>query len=359
MTKLDGTQSGGTKSGGTSPPNPAAPAKLTAWLLRRTPPRPLLLTTPGGTRARLAAERVVRERGWPAADSPAEANMLVIAGPLTDQLRPYLTAVWAQVPAPRVRVHLDPAASEAVAAEAELAASADALRVTNRQRQGGSGEGFAVDVPMADRFPDRDGLMLDQLRLPLGPALAHWPAGLAVLADMQGDVVQDAAVEPLGLDGVAGEPFWAARPPAARALDSCTRLLTVAGWADAAARARGLRDDILRGARDERALSRWARRVRRSRILRWSLAGIGGTDNADPPTRLRGDALGRLHRWIDDALDPAPEPAGPSEPDDSAGWSLRAIPELLRGSELAAARIIIASLDPDPEALARTGASGG
>lgn len=336
----------------TSPPNPRAPARLTSWLLRRVPPRPLVLTTPGGTRARVAAERVVRERGWREADNPAEANLLVIAGPLPDRLRPYLDAVWAQLPAPRGRVRLDLTTSEPGAA-AELAAAADALRVTNRET--GSGEAPADDVPMADRFPDRDGLKLDQLRLPLGPALPHWPAGLVVLADVQGDVVQDATVQVLGLDAVAGEPFWAVRPPAARALDSCARLLAAAGWPDACARARALRDDILRGERDERALSRWARRVRRSRILRWSLKGIASTEHADPPTRLRGDSLDRLYRLLDQALDPAPEP---SEPDDSAAWSLRAMPELLRGSELAAARITVASLDPDPEALARTGTAG-
>ncbi|NIJ11386.1 hypothetical protein FHU38_001730 [Saccharomonospora amisosensis] len=331
-------------------PNPKPRKGLASWLARRTPPRPLVVTTPGGTRARLAAERVVRERGWREADSPAEANLFVIAGPSTEQLRPYLDAVWRQLPAPRVRVRLDATAT------AELAAAADALRVAGSPEPGATSRQEEDEVGMADRFPDRDGLTLDRLLLPLGPALPHWPAGLAVRAQVQGDIVQEATVEALGLDGVTDPPLWASRSPAARALDSCARLLTVAGWADAAAQARRLRDDLLRGEPDEPALARWGRRVRRSRTLRWLLAGIGDTGDTTAPARLRGDALARLHRLVDEAMRPDQEAGGS---DDSTEWSLRVLPELLRGSELAAARIIVASLDPDPEALARAGAGGG
>lgn len=334
------------------PTNPKPRKGLTSWLSRRTPPRPLVVTTPGGTRARLAAERVVRERGWWEADNPAEANLFVIAGPLPQQLRPYLEAVWRQLPAPRVRVRLEAGPTAA----AELVAAADALRVAGSPDPGATSRQEEDEVGMADRFPDRDGLTLDRLLLPLGPALPHWPAGLAVRAQVQGDIVQEATVEVLGLDGVTRAPLWASRPPSARALDSCARLLTVAGWADAAASARRLRDGVLRGERDEPALASWTRRVRRSRTLRWSLAGIGNTGENGVPAGLRGDALGRLYRLLDQAMRRDQESAGPPG---SAEWSLRALPALLRGSELAAARITVASLDPDPEELAGAGAGGG
>lgn len=56
-------------------------------------------------------------------------------------------------------------------------------------------------LPMADRGEDRDGLMLDQLHVPLGPLLPDWPAGLVVHTTLQGDVVQAARIEILRADG--------------------------------------------------------------------------------------------------------------------------------------------------------------
>ncbi|HEY0452679.1 MAG TPA: hypothetical protein VGD70_26460, partial [Actinophytocola sp.] len=79
---------------------------LSAWLLRHTPPRPLLVAAPGGTVARLAVERAVRERGWRPALSPAEANLLVVAGAAGHELEPFVRRVWDQLPAPRARVDI-------------------------------------------------------------------------------------------------------------------------------------------------------------------------------------------------------------------------------------------------------------
>jgi hypothetical protein len=199
-------------------------------------------------------------------------------------------------------------------------------------------------IPMADRADDRDGLMLDQLHLPLGPALPLWPAGLVVHTRLQGDVIQHAAVEVLA----AGHgSFWDGTPPAARHLDSSARLLDLAGWTDAAARARRLRDETLDGATVLSQLRPLARRVRRSRTLRWLLSGVGTAPDAPPP--LDGDALTRLHRWLDAAEDPRHTPVT-----HETRWILDALPTLLDGTELAVARLVVASLDPDPDVLAGT-----
>jgi hypothetical protein len=176
-------------------------------------------------------------------------------------------------------------------------------------------------LPMADRAPDRDGLMLDQLHVPLGPALPLWPPGLIVHTRLQGDVIQDATIETLDGDH---DPFWAAHP-VARRLDASARLLAVAGWADAAATAQRLRDQALDGTTPNEPLRRWASRVRRSRPLRWLLAGVGRTDS--------GDALDRLYGWLD-----------PTVHRDEPQWTVDALPSLLAGAELAAARLIVASL---------------
>lgn len=183
-------------------------------------------------------------------------------------------------------------------------------------------------LPMADRAADRDELTLDQLHVPLGPALPLWPTGLIVHTRLQGDVIQQASVDVL--TGGNGS-FWS-HHPVARNLDSCHRLLAVAGWQDAAVTAQRLRDDALAGTTPD--VRRWAARVRRSRTLRWLLSGVGATTD-------HGDALDRLYRW----LDPATEPAG--RPDTQ--WTVNALPTLLAGTELATARLVVASLDPDLE----------
>ncbi|KOX23250.1 hypothetical protein ADK67_21935 [Saccharothrix sp. NRRL B-16348] len=360
---------------------------LIEWFLKRTPPRPFVITSPGGTLARFAVERVIRERGWSTASSPAEANLLVVAGRPTSGLDTYIDRVWHAMPLPRARTHVT-AATEAPTA---LDAAVDRLHDRVRQRDeaahqpaelpgdahemscgsgmscgsatpnadhgghrheavhqhdpqeqhreeepdtdsthGGhhghdmSGTEMPGGVPMADRAADRDGLMLDVLHVPLGPALPDWPEGLIVHTVLQGDVVQEAQVELL--DG-GHHPSWhqeVADPALVHRLDSAARLLSVAGWQDAATTARGLRDDILAGWTPEPQLDRWAKRVRRSRTLRWSLAGIGEHEGAD--------TLDRLYRWI--------------EGEDET-LSSDVLPHLLVGTELSAARLIVAGVGLD------------
>ena len=339
---------------------------LTAWLLRLTPPRPFVVTGLGGTEARLAAERVIRERGWRPALNPAEANILVVAGSGLDT---YEEQVWRSMPAPRARL----AVSAASDVPRQLDSAVAELRETDRQRMHavpqprhtpephthsdhGTHEGHESHgehghhmggmempggVPMADRAEDRDGLMLDVLHVPLGPVLPPWPAGLIVHTRLQGDVIQQASVE---IVGSPGGSFWSDEHRfVARRLDSSARLLALAGWTDAATMAQRLRDEALNSGVSEALLRKWARRVRRSRTLRWLLAGVGVTPN-DPatPSSLAGDALTRLHSWLDPG-----QPAGPHE----TQWIVDSLPTMLAGAELASARLIVASLDPDLDLL--------
>lgn len=130
----------------------------------------------------------------------------------------------------------------------------------------------------------------------------------------------------------------------ARSLDNVVSLLSLAGWPDAAARARRLRDAMLDGA-DVASLAHGVRRLRRSversRILRWSLRGIrplgnGDLEHHDLPVRLGGDTYSRLFAMLDRVADG--DGTSPEFPVD-------ALPHLVTGLDLATARLVIVSLD--------------
>ncbi|MFC4050858.1 hypothetical protein ACFOY4_14285 [Actinomadura syzygii] len=274
-------------------------------------PRPFVVSAADGTSDRLAVEAELRRRGWRPALSPAQTGTLVVCGTPGAALAEAIETVWRDMPEPRVRASADLEGVEGGAARAPLELD---------------------DVPMADRADDRDGLRLDVLHVPLGPVLADWPAGLRVDLTLQGDVVQDAAAT--AVDTADGS-FWQGRPAASR-LDGLARLLRVAGWDAAAERAAVLRDETLSGAVPDRALARrfvpFARRVGRSRLLRWMTRDVGGVRAA----------LDGLLRDIGAALEGRDVPPRPP-------WraALDALPALLTGTELGEARLIVASLDPD------------
>jgi hypothetical protein len=436
---------------------------LTGLLLRAGAARPHVLTVavPGATAVRLAAEEQLRRRGWPAALSPADADILLTCGDFAGRMAAAVTETWQAMPAPRARTaavrpaEVAPALDAARAALADLAgqrvlAAETAGRGAARDsphdgmdmsetpvdhmgtdmaamdmggmhgmnmdmdgapgmHMGGMGEmdmgGMVVrGTAMARRGPDRDGLRLDQLHLPLGPALPDWPAGLLLRLTLQGDVIQEAEAEALaGGDGsfwdepwrraAAGQrvtPAEASRRRAAAHLDSLARLLGVAGWDAAATAARRLRDDVLAGTpgggvrRDAR---RFTRRVGRSRVLAWLTSGLGVLDAADAaaagvtgPAAAGGDVTARYRRWcaeLDDAVAVLEDtsPLRPAEFGPPRGWAgaggppgtgegpaglVAVLPRLLAGTEFAGARLIIASLDPDLDQLpARAGAGHG
>jgi hypothetical protein len=103
-------------------------------------------------------------------------------------------------------------------------------------------------------------------------------------------------------------------------------------------------------------------------LLAWSTRGLGilaAEHAAGPAARAAGDVTDRYRRWcadlrelgrrFDDAsplagsdLDP---PRGRADGQPPSAALLALLPGLLEGTELAAARLIIASVDPDPDQL--------
>lgn len=372
---------------------------LTALLLRVAARRPhvLVVAVPGATDVRLAIEDALARRGWPVATGPADADVLAVAGTPGPELAAVVDAVWEQVPAPRARIEVPAAADLHEHLDAATALLADAghqrsaavsgkeghgTRIHSRpQRGGGQAEpgdhadhaehggdaggdhaghgdgqhahhghgGMVAGLPMAEPGPDRDGLTLDRLHVPLGPLLPDWPSGLVVRATLQGDVIQEAAADVL--DAGHAAPFeWPSA--AARELDGLARFLGVAGWPSAAAQARRLRDAVLAGDRVDAEVAALLRRIRRSRTLRWLIRGIP----AGPSTVA--ELLAARPAAIEAAL--AADPAAPPTREPQHAVGLAGLAHALVGAELAAARLIVAVLDPDTDrAAAGTGAGHG
>ncbi len=412
------------------------PAAVVRVLRRMAVRRPhvLLVPVPGATGVRLAAERLLRERGWPLADSPAAADIMVVCGQPGRSLADAVDQLWRQVPGPRARARV--ASPDQVAADldrtvrqlAEAGAQrrdavdrspADTAPVDmssddmgsddNGGMDMGSGDDGGMDMGgmdmpaglmMADRGEDRDGLKLDQLHVQLGPVLPDWPAGLVLHVVLQGDVIQQAELD-LGPveQTAAGEPFWdrpllatgsvgrelARRRTAAAHLDSAHRLLAVAGWEDAASTAALVRDELLDDelldAQVGQRVARFARRVGRSRTLRWSTRGLGVLSGDDamaagiggPALRAAGDVHDRLMRWLSEAAGALQRTDADDHPGEGSRGPLptggatrvdrapsrapsralaEVIPSLIIGLDIAGARLVIASLDPDTDELA-------
>ncbi|WP_222195092.1 hypothetical protein [Modestobacter italicus] len=401
---------------------------ITRLAARRT--AVLVAEVPGWGYTRCTLEQRVRSRGWRLADSPADADLLVVCGEPGPRFAAAVELVWAQLPGPRSRVQaLDPAD---VAAALDAAAGQLADEATQRQdaqdRPAGPAQGVPatdtsvgtddapgdggadadarppawddphpgavhegeqghhdtdptqehgdmdhgdmdhgdmdhgdmdhgdmdhgdmdhgdmdhgdmdhgdMDMPMpggiplaggggADQLPDPDQLDLDVLHVPLGPVLPHWPAGLLLHTTLQGELVVAARAEVLEA---------ARTPPAGGSLhgttagrwDAAATLLAVAGWSDAATAAVRLRDAALTGPVPEREAQRLARRVRRSRLLRWSLRGVG--------VLPEGDAADRLGHWLSGSAHGAP-------------ITLTELADLVTGLDLATVRLVVASLDLD------------
>ena len=348
----------------------------------------LVAEVPGWAATRCAVEREVRTRGWRLAGSPADADVLVVCGRPGPRLAAAVDHVWAQLPGPRARVQVHGPADVPPALDAALADLADAPAqrrdAADRPAEPAPGSlatdlpapdgdaardedadrtpGFddpgpapdpddgtddgtdpddgtdmsGMDMPMPggvplagggddDQLPDPDRLDLDVLHVPLGPVLPCWPAGLLVHTTLQGDLVVAAraeVLEPAGAppagDGVHGTP--------AGRWDAVAALLALAGDADGAAAAARLRDALLAGADAAAEEARLGRRVRRSRLLHWSLRGVGELDGAD--------AADRLAHW-----------AGAGE--QLVPITLEQVAALVTGVDLATARLVVASLDLD------------
>jgi hypothetical protein len=356
-------------------------ADLTSLLLRVAARRPhvLVVAVPGAVAVRLALEAALARRGWPTAIGPADADVLAVAGSPGPELAAVVAQVWRQIPAPRARVdvrepadvdgQLDGAAAVLSDRDQQRSAppdlAADPVDAGDRAGRGphphgepadhsehgeqaghggghhghhGHGGGMEMPggLPMADLGEDRDGLTLDRLHVPLGPVLPDWPAGLVVRVTLQGDVIQEAAAEVL--DPATGDqPAGRSEGATARELDGLARFLGVAGWPDAAARARALRDALLAGAASEQIdepLAALVRRVRRSRTLRWSIRRIpAGATDVLALLEARLSAIETRAGDVPAARQPAVDE----------------LASLLVGAELAAARLIIAAVAPDTD----------
>ncbi len=312
-------------------------------LLRLTARRPHVLTiapapaTDGLLAVRLAAEAELARRGWPAADSPADADVVLVAGEVGPRMAAVVHAVWATVPAPRVLVAVTSAGEipgSLDAAVAQLAGVSDGPSLTADVRTAPSShEPPAVMAGLAD--DDRDGLALDTVHVPLGPVLPHWPPGLVVHATLAGDLVTDARAEVLDVPGPR-EPTGPRRTPRGPdhlRLDALVRVLGLAGADRAAARARALRD----GDPAPGELSTFGRRLARSRVLAWTLRGIplSATDHVPVPETTVEARVRALAAGLGGSLAPPVRPA----PHRAAA--------ALVGLELGAARLALAAMDPD------------
>ena len=324
----------------------------------------LIAEAPGAFRERVALERALDRLGWCTAESVADADVLAVVGEPGEAFAAVVEHAWAQMSEPRTRIRVR-AETEAkvLLNEARKQLSDGAGRLTGpdvrhgftpsaesmAQGHGGDGDHHDHDgghdhsammpdgIPLAEGVEDRDGLEMDELHLPLGPVLAHWPAGVVLRVTLHGDVVVDAEVEQLATSR-AGQPDDAI-VRAARLLDAAGSVLTLAGLPSESARARRLRDRCLDGELvGGREVAEFGDRVGRMRVLRWVLGGLAVQGTHGGSEELH-DRLTGLFESARAALD------GEATPHVANG--AHALPTLVRGMELAAVRLWLAALMPD------------
>ncbi|KZS76545.1 hypothetical protein A4G29_03200 [Mycobacterium kansasii] len=211
-------------------------------------------------------------------------------------------------------------------------------------------------IALAKGGDDRDGLEMDVLHLRLGPVLRYWPVGLVVRCSLQGDVLTQA--EAWVVDKEVGghvPPPGPRSHVAARHCDHVVDLLALAAWPGAAAIARTTRDELLSDADARHAaslLNTLHGKLRRSRTLRWSLRDIASLTPEDCktlelPTALAGDCYDRLLAQVDMARHALANTTDPSGVATAATSVLDALPHLVSGLDIGAARLVIASLGID------------
>ena len=331
----------------------------------------LVAEVPGSFEERVALERAIDHMGWCMAESAADADVLAVVGAPDEAFAAVVDHVWEQMSEPRVRIQV-PAGSEARAllneAREQLRLGARRLTGPDVRRgftpsadavahghddQDGAEHGDHEDpdsdgghnhsammpdgIPLAEGAEDRDGLEMDELHLPLGPVLAHWPAGVVLRVTLHGDVVVQAEVEQLATPR-AGQPGGLI-VRAARLLDAAGSVLVLAGLPAEAAQARRLRDRCLDGELDDgREVAQFGDRVGRLRVLRWVLGGLTVDDGQGGSEQLR-ERLTSLFERARAELD------GEATPRATQG--AQALPALVRGMELAGVRLWLAAMAPD------------
>ncbi len=378
--------------------------RLSRYAVRRA--HVLVVESPGAWITRVVLEQAMLARGWRPALSPAGADVLAVCGTPGPQLTEVVERLWEQMPGPRVRVDLlDIAAVSATldvaveeladtgsheedagsrSAQLNGASSPDGHQGMDQQGMDHGGMGHEDmemapgGIPLAEGGGDRDGLEMDVLHLRLGPVLSHWPAGLVLRCALQGDIITEAeghqvddlddAIDPESAtpahgvdgDGPADERTDRATayldlgsPDAAWRWDNIARLLALAGWEEASARSRRIRDTQLTTGRahGSDAPETLHGKLARSRTLRWSLRGLRPLGFADLeeqslPEYLVGDTYDRLLAMLDRAAQAAESTATDSS--QIPGVSPDAAACLVVGLDVAAARLVLASLDMPP-----------
>jgi len=365
----------------------------------------LLVERPGWALTRIAAERALAARGWRVAGSAADADALLCCGEPGPELDPLVEALFAQLPRPQARERADHPGVVAAALDQILAAlrAGDAAAVPTQDQPAraehaehppaghydmdggetgggsmGSGDMAGGDmdhddmgdmdmsgpggIALAGGDQDRDGLEMDVLAVRLGPVLPAWPAGLVLSVTLAGDLISDCHAGLIGLKAENVLPLQVSRREhAALVADRIGWLLLLAGAGRAERQLRQVRDGLLDGAEISWCagrLRRLADRVSRSRLLGWSLRDLGRIDQGslrevDQPLDWSGDVLDRLHRrlsglseLVGELTDPAVKGVLPTAPSiNQAGLDL--VADTVRGLDLGAARLVIASIDID------------
>ncbi|CAN5129783.1 hypothetical protein BH20ACT9_BH20ACT9_03470 [soil metagenome] len=278
--------------------------------------------------------------------TPRHATVLLVAGRVPRSLSRPLAQVHDQVPHPRATVRwtgsppgpddvVSPATT-GVGADGDVVAtivschrgllsggraSEDGMlpaeppnpwRGVGPHGQGGEGMmgGTPYGRPMPMTADDRDGLMLDQLSVRVGPFLPVLPPGLALDVRLQGDVVQRAGpvnvfrdddeapaggrLDPAGVfERASSEPVAVVDVEVARArhhLRWLAHALVVHGLPALAVRT--LRLAFSAGPGQVRAVARLRRALARAGVLGWAGAGVGRIE----PDQLAGQCLGPVAR---------------------------------------------------------------
>jgi hypothetical protein len=293
---------------------------------------------------RSAVQDLRLSHGVQLVDTPRAAAVLFIAGEVADAHRDAVARTHDLLPHPRATVTwgapdshsrwggaamavdltADPVQalrplffellSRRRASDAPLLPDADLVewRGVGPYGQGGTGMtgGTPYGRPMAEVGPDRDGLRLDVVPVPLGPLFPRLPQGLVLDLKVAGDMVIEAAVT----EATSGRPPTAGPAPAAsafvRALSEPVLIVELElarardhlRWVSEALIAQGLSAlglRALRLAHDVRPgqghrIRTFGKRLRRTGLFRWSLPRVAsfGKDG----TRLAGLGLGPVAR---------------------------------------------------------------
>jgi len=274
-------------------------------------------------------------------DSPAAANVLLLAGWVPAQLATEVARLHDGLSRPRVSLwwslgsrSAPPAPTTVEVHEDDPTRLVDAVLETHRRLlvgalrssppampdeeaapwrgvgpygQGGTGMtgGVPYGRPMAGVAPDRDGLRLDQLNVRIGPFFTRFPTGLVLQVRLQGDVVQQAQVVVASV-GEAVEidvrtPFRDALhtpvPVSALELERARSHLRSIASALVAHQLPSLARRVLRFASNVHSdqsedVQRLHRLLRRTQVLGWATRGVG----LIPADHLEGTATGPVAR---------------------------------------------------------------